>query len=113
MKGDRIVAYAKGFGAIGWGQIEKTNYRLVTSGSDADRMNGELRHRLRIAGSTGRGVRIHSLTTSRSALPLKSTNELVIQDDSARSARDGCRKSCKLLIPATFGRDIRPPAQRP
>lgn len=63
MKGDRIVAYAKGFGAIGWGQIEKTNYRLVTSGSDADRMNGELRHRLRIdwkgsANSLSNGIEI-------------------------------------------------------
>jgi hypothetical protein len=47
--GDTIVAYAKGFGAVGWGTIEDPgSYRLLTPGSKADYLNGDCRHRLAI-----------------------------------------------------------------
>jgi hypothetical protein len=47
-RGDRIVAYAKGYGAVGWGTIQQPTYRLVRAGSEDDRRGGELRHRLAI-----------------------------------------------------------------
>ena len=48
VRGDRLIAYAAGFGAVGWGRIEQPRYALADAGTDADRMHGELRHRLRI-----------------------------------------------------------------
>ena len=49
MPGDRVVAYAKGHGAIGWGVIENPNtYRLIPSGDQGDLLNGECRHRLNV-----------------------------------------------------------------
>ncbi|MBS0416316.1 MAG: hypothetical protein JSR66_01295 [Proteobacteria bacterium] len=48
MRGDRIVAYAKGFGALGWGVLEDPVYRLVPQGAPDDRRSGVLRHRLTI-----------------------------------------------------------------
>lgn len=49
ISGDVIVAYCKGFGAIGWGIIEKPeSYKLVKIGSNEDRLQGECRHRISI-----------------------------------------------------------------
>jgi hypothetical protein len=45
--GDRVVAYAKGHGAIGWGVIEDPNsYRLIPLGDKGDFLHGDCRHRL-------------------------------------------------------------------
>jgi predicted transport protein len=54
IKGDRIIAFAKGFGAIGWGEItcdpqaDKKAYVLVDENSEKDFADGRLRHRLKI-----------------------------------------------------------------
>ncbi len=47
--GDKIIAYANGYGAIGWGEIEKINYELLPLGDDKDIQNGFYRHRLKIS----------------------------------------------------------------
>jgi hypothetical protein len=47
MPGDRIVAYAKGYGAIGWGIIDDPKYRLISSGHEDDVLPG-CRHRITI-----------------------------------------------------------------
>ncbi len=47
--GDRIVAYAKGFGAVGWGIVDDTRtYRLVKRGSPDDLQKGLQLHRLKV-----------------------------------------------------------------
>jgi hypothetical protein len=47
--GDKIVAYAKGYGAVGWGVIEDPNsYKLLKSGDPEDRLDGNCLHRLDI-----------------------------------------------------------------
>lgn len=47
--GDRVVAYAKGYGAIGWGVIEDPeSYSLIDAGSSGDKLEGNCRHRLKI-----------------------------------------------------------------
>lgn len=47
--GDAIVAYAKGYGAIGWGVIESPNtYRLIKKGEQGDVLHGECRHRVTV-----------------------------------------------------------------
>jgi hypothetical protein len=47
--GDTIIAYAKSFGAVGWGLIERpTSYRLIQPGDPADRLGGKHLHRLSI-----------------------------------------------------------------
>jgi hypothetical protein len=47
--GDRIVAYAKGYGAVGWGEIRDPNsYSLIDEGSPFDKLEGDCRHRLSI-----------------------------------------------------------------
>jgi len=47
--GDVVVAYAKGFGAVGWGAIENPNtYRLLRPGDKGDYLNGDCRHRLTV-----------------------------------------------------------------
>lgn len=44
--GDTVVAYAKGYGAVGWGRVGPlSSYKLVKPGSKHDVMNGVLRHR--------------------------------------------------------------------
>jgi len=44
-----IVAYAKGFGAVGWGVIESPDsYELIKTGSRGDKLNGTHLHRLSI-----------------------------------------------------------------
>jgi hypothetical protein len=48
MKGDRIIAYAKGFGAVGWAKVENPVYRLIPEGDDEAKM-GYHRHRLKIS----------------------------------------------------------------
>lgn len=46
---DRIVAYAAGFGAVGWGVIEDPGtYHLVTVGDEDDVLGGECRHRISV-----------------------------------------------------------------
>lgn len=47
--GDRIIAYAKGCGAVGWGQIAKpSNYRIISPGTPDDALDGGCRHRVNI-----------------------------------------------------------------
>lgn len=49
VSGDKIVAYAKGYGAVGWGVIEKPeSYKLIETGCSADRLGGSCLHRLNI-----------------------------------------------------------------
>jgi hypothetical protein len=47
--GDTIIAYARGYGAIGWGVIPNPpKYKLLEPGDDEDFLNGDCRHRLDI-----------------------------------------------------------------
>jgi hypothetical protein len=47
--GDIIIAYAKKFGAVGWGTIENpASYRLIRPGDPGDKRNGRHLHRLSI-----------------------------------------------------------------
>jgi len=47
--GDKIVAYAKGYGAVGWGVIEKPDsYHLAKEGGTEDYLEGGCLHRLSI-----------------------------------------------------------------
>ena len=48
IKGDRIIAYAKGFGAVGWAKIENPVYRLIPERDDEAKM-GYHRHRLKVS----------------------------------------------------------------
>ncbi|MBS0497713.1 MAG: hypothetical protein JSR51_08725 [Proteobacteria bacterium] len=49
ISGDIIVAYAKGYGAIGWGVIEQPlSYHLAEAGSPEDYWKGDCMHRLSI-----------------------------------------------------------------
>lgn len=49
IQGDTIIAYAKGYGAVGWGTIEDPNsYKLLSSGSPGDKLHGFHLHRLKI-----------------------------------------------------------------
>lgn len=51
--GDIIIAYAKGYGAIGWGKIENPNtYQLLPLGDPDDLLNGRHRHRLEVIWKT-------------------------------------------------------------
>ncbi|MDH5517413.1 MAG: hypothetical protein OEY36_06300 [Gammaproteobacteria bacterium] len=53
ISGDVIVAYSKGYGAIGWGVIEKPeSYKLAKVGSSEDRLQGDCMHRLSIKWKT-------------------------------------------------------------
>lgn len=48
--GDTIMAYATGFGAIGWGVIEQpSSYRLLPKGHKEDFLKGSHLHRLDVA----------------------------------------------------------------
>jgi hypothetical protein len=53
--GDRIIAYAKGSGALGWGKLKSPQYQLVEKGSSQDRLGGDLLHRLSIEWSAVAG----------------------------------------------------------
>lgn len=47
--GDVVLAYAKGFGAVGWGEITSgSTYKLLQTGDKEDFLGGECLHRLRI-----------------------------------------------------------------
>lgn len=47
--GDTIVAYAKGFGAVGYGVIPNpSKYRLLPVGAKGDILGGKCRHRLKV-----------------------------------------------------------------
>jgi hypothetical protein len=48
IEGDRIIAFAKGYGAVGWGIIKNPKYRLLPLGHQWDKLNGECRHRVDI-----------------------------------------------------------------
>ena len=49
IRGDTIVAYAKKYGAVGWGKIENpASYRLLEAGCAEDVSGGRLLHRLGI-----------------------------------------------------------------
>lgn len=48
--GDTIVAYAKGYGAVGWGIVERPNsYKLLKQGDKGDKLAGQCLHRLSIS----------------------------------------------------------------
>jgi len=50
ISGDVIVAYAKGYGAVGWGVIEDPgSYHLAINGGEEDYWNGDCLHRLSIS----------------------------------------------------------------
>lgn len=87
--GDVIVAYAKNYGAVGWGVIEKTNYHLCSVGSEEDYLNGDCLHRLSInwkavAKKLSNGIKpgvvrekfdiYHPISTSVSIDPFKAKN---------------------------------------
>lgn len=47
--GDTIVAYAKGLGAVGWGEVSNpAKYRLLPAGDKADYLQGHCLHRLKV-----------------------------------------------------------------
>lgn len=47
--GDTIIAYAKGYGAVGYGVVkDPLKYRLLNVGDKDDRLKGSCRHRLHI-----------------------------------------------------------------
>lgn len=47
--GDTIIAYAKGYGAVGWAVVSSPmNYRLIQPGSKTDGLNGHCLHRLEV-----------------------------------------------------------------
>lgn len=49
ISGDIIIAYATGFGAVGWGEIIDPNtYRIINSGGSDDYWQGDCMHRLDI-----------------------------------------------------------------
>ncbi len=48
IEGDRIIAFAKGYGAVGWGIVENPNYRLLKLGDKSDKLSGDCRHRIDI-----------------------------------------------------------------
>lgn len=49
ISGDQIVGYAKGYGAVGWGIIEKPeSYKLLETNCSGDKLNGSCLHRLTI-----------------------------------------------------------------
>ncbi len=51
--GDTIIAYASGYGAVGWGVIEKpSSYCLIEKGSSEDYLDGDCMHRLSINWKT-------------------------------------------------------------
>ncbi len=90
ISGDKIVAYAKGYGAIGWGIIENPgSYHLAKSGSSEDYWQGDCMHRLSInwevvAVNLSDGIRpgeirdkydiYHPISTSVSIDPFKAKN---------------------------------------
>lgn len=50
--GDIVVAYAKGYGAVGWGEVVAGNsYRLLEEGSEDDFLQGSCLHRLSVRWS--------------------------------------------------------------
>ena len=47
---DTVVAYAKGYGALGWGIVDQPNtYRLIPPGDKDDVLCGECRHRISVS----------------------------------------------------------------
>lgn len=48
IEGDTILAYASGYGAVGWGVIEKPKYQLLSPGSKEDKLGSTHLHRLNI-----------------------------------------------------------------
>jgi hypothetical protein len=49
VSGGVIIAYAKSYGAVGWGKVENPNtYQLLVLGDPDDRLNGIHLHRLRV-----------------------------------------------------------------
>jgi hypothetical protein len=49
ISGDIVVAYAAGYGAVGWGKVESPDtYKLIPIGDKDDRMGGVCRHRIRV-----------------------------------------------------------------
>ncbi len=90
--GDRIVAYAKGFGALGWGKIENAKYRLLAPGDPDDVLRGECRHRLgvrwqHVAPSLREGVPAETIRTNFSIYHPISTSVSIDPDNGERLLR--------------------------
>jgi len=48
-EGDTVIAYASGYGAVGWGIVKTPNsYKLLSLGNQDDVLNGRMRHRLKV-----------------------------------------------------------------
>ncbi len=48
IKGDKIIAYAKEYGAVGWGTIEDPHYELISLRDEDNVLKGKHRHRISI-----------------------------------------------------------------
>jgi hypothetical protein len=48
VNGDRIIVFAKGRGAVGWGIVKGGTYNLLAKGGEKDQFNGECLHRLQV-----------------------------------------------------------------
>jgi hypothetical protein len=47
IEGDTVIAYAKGYGAVGWGIVENPKYRIIPVGDPHDdKLGGNCRHRI-------------------------------------------------------------------
>ena len=50
IQGDTIIAYASGYGAVGWGIVDKpSSYKLLSPGDPDDVLNGRMRHRMKVS----------------------------------------------------------------
>ena len=53
IKGDKIIAYANEYGAVGWGTIEDPHYELISlDDKDNNKLDGKHRHRISIIWNT-------------------------------------------------------------
>jgi hypothetical protein len=97
--GDRIVAYAKGRGAVGWGLIEHPNsYRLLEIGDPGDTFPNHLqRHRLNVSWKAV------APTIDEGIRPDKIREEFDIYHPVSTSAKIAPRKA-EALIKALSGR---------
>jgi len=90
IKGDKVIAYAKGYGAIGWGIITSDpnkSYKLVGLDSVEDYAKGRLRHRLSIEWERtldlSNGIKASDLKKDFSIYPPVQTSSLIKSADNA------------------------------
>jgi len=92
VRGDRIVVYASGYGAVGWGIVDKPRYVLIDEGSIEDVFRrGRHRHRLKgISWKKGtenledafavneiRKIGLHVPTQTRERIPARKARTLI------------------------------------